>query len=126
MQILADETAKTFTFNLPSDAVILPNLNANYDLGSAGQKFKNVYANYYYGKAQSSEWADLAEIYQTDKDYPAGTLLQFGGKKELTIAHDEVNAVVSETAVTAGADVVSEVTSVTAGASAVVSAGTSS
>ena len=96
MQILADETAKTFTFNLPAEAAILPTLNTSYDLGSAGQKFKNVYANYYYGKAQSSEWADLAEIYQTDKDYPAGTLLQFGGTKELTIAHDEVNAVVSE------------------------------
>lgn len=96
IQILGDEAAKTLTFNLPDGGTILPTLNENYDLGSAGQKFKNVYAKNFNGLATSSNWADLAEIYQTDKEYPIGTLLQFGGEKELTIAHDEVNAVVSE------------------------------
>ena len=96
IQILADETAKTLTLNLPNGGAVLPTLNENYDIGAAGQKFKTVYAKEFNGLATSSNWADLAEIYATDKEYPIGTLLQFGGEKELTIAHDEVNAVVSE------------------------------
>ena len=40
--------------------------------------------------------ADLAERYKTDKTYPAGTLVQFGGEKEVTIATTEVNAVISQ------------------------------
>lgn len=55
-----------------------------------------VTATTFSGTAVQANWADLAEIYKTDKEYPVGTLLQFGGEEELTIAKDEVNAVVSE------------------------------
>jgi len=96
VKILADETANTITVNMPSGGQILPQLDNNYNLGSSGKRFKNVYAETFQGKATSSNWADLAEIYATDEKYPVGTLLQFGGQKELTIAHNEVNAVVSE------------------------------
>lgn len=47
------------------------------------------------GTCQRALWADLAEYYQADKDYDPGTLLQFGGKAEVTIAKDKVNFVVS-------------------------------
>ena len=47
------------------------------------------------GTAVRAKWADLAECYLTDKEYPKGTLLQFGGAKELTLATTKVNAVVS-------------------------------
>lgn len=47
------------------------------------------------GTALKAYWADLAECYQLDQQYPPGTCLQFGGQKELTIATDTVNAVVS-------------------------------
>ena len=41
--------------------------------------------------------ADLAELYEADADYPIGTLIKFGGEKEITIADlDEVNGVISE------------------------------
>ena len=41
--------------------------------------------------------ADLAELYEADADYPVGTLIKFGGKKEITIADmNEVNGVISE------------------------------
>ena len=66
------------------------------DIGSNNTKFNNVYANVFNGLATSAQWADLAEVYATDEEYPAGTLLSWGGTKELTIAKDEVNAVVSE------------------------------
>ena len=50
------------------------------------------------GNATSANWADLAEKYDSDKDYPIGTLVQFGGNKEITIANTEVNGVISEKA----------------------------
>ena len=48
-----------------------------------------------YGCAMSARWADLAELYETDDIYKAGTLVKFGGEKEITIATDEVNAVIT-------------------------------
>lgn len=47
------------------------------------------------GTAVRARWADLAECYSTDAKYPPGTLLQFGGLRELTLAKTKVNAVVS-------------------------------
>lgn len=47
------------------------------------------------GTCQKALWADLAEYYEADKQYEPGTLLQFGGSKEVTIAKDSVNGVVS-------------------------------
>jgi len=32
-----------------------------------------------YGIATSAQWADLAEKYETDIEYPIGTLICFGG-----------------------------------------------
>lgn len=47
--------------------------------------------------AAAAYWADLAEIYRSDRTYPPGTLVRFGGTEEVTIADDyEVNAVVTE------------------------------
>ena len=47
------------------------------------------------GTAMRARWADLAETYASDKMYKPGTLMQFGGSEEVTIATTEVNAVVS-------------------------------
>ena len=43
----------------------------------------------------SARWADLAELYETDDIYKPGTLVKFGGEKEITIATDEANAVIT-------------------------------
>lgn len=48
-----------------------------------------------YGCAMSARWADLAELYETDYIYKPGTLVKFGGEKEITIATDEANAVIT-------------------------------
>ena len=48
------------------------------------------------GTAVKAKWADLAESYQADAEYPAGTLVCFGGEKEITVATSHANAVVSE------------------------------
>ena len=45
--------------------------------------------------AHHAFWSDLGERYLADKEYEPGTLVKFGGDKEITIADDEVNAIVS-------------------------------
>ena len=47
------------------------------------------------GTAVSALWADLAENYTSDFEYPYGTLICFGGEQEVTIASEKVNGVVS-------------------------------
>ena len=47
------------------------------------------------GTAMNALWADLAENYESDFDYCYGTLVCFGGEREVTIAIDKVNGVVS-------------------------------
>lgn len=55
-----------------------------------------VTAELFEGRATSMRWADLAEIYEADANYEIGTLVMFGGKKEITLANGNVNAVVSD------------------------------
>ena len=45
--------------------------------------------------AMHALWSDLAEYYLADEKYESGTLVQFGGNNEVTIARNEVNAVVT-------------------------------
>ena len=48
------------------------------------------------GTAYRAMWADLAEYYQSDKIYPAGTLICIGaGLKEITEAKVECNGIIS-------------------------------
>lgn len=48
------------------------------------------------GTALNAQWADLAEMYETDEHYPIGTLVQFGGEKEMTASVEDVCGVISE------------------------------
>ena len=57
----------------------------------------SVKATKFEGTCTTAYWADLAEMYETDAEYEVGTLLKWGGEKELTVANMGVaNAVVSE------------------------------
>ena len=55
--------------NLTSKA-ILPDTDASYDIGTSLKGYNTVYA-----KATSAQYADLAEMYLTDKPYPVGTVM---------------------------------------------------
>jgi len=55
-----------------------------------------VFTNVINGCALCAKWADLAELYKSDADYPAGTLVKFGGEAEITIADDYANAVITD------------------------------
>lgn len=56
---------------------------------------KDFYGDYFHGVAIKAKWADLAETYESDSDYESGTLVMFGGEKEITIAHGTANAVIT-------------------------------
>jgi hypothetical protein len=60
---------------------ILPDTDATYDVGSASKGYNTVYA-----KATSAQYADLAEIYEADLEYEVGTVVIFGGDKEITVS----------------------------------------
>jgi len=74
---------------------ILPDATTSYDIGSSGKKYNTIYA-----KATSAQYADLAEIYESDAEYEVGTVVIFGGEKEITVssmgADPRVAGVISE------------------------------
>lgn len=60
----------------------------------------SVYGQSYFAKdingtAMRVRWGDLAEYYSADADYAPGTLVRFGGLKEVTVANEKANAVVT-------------------------------
>jgi cytoskeletal protein CcmA (bactofilin family) len=60
---------------------IIPDTDATYDIGSSTKGYNTVHA-----KATSAQYADLAEIYETDSEYEVGTVVIFGGEKEITVS----------------------------------------
>ena len=60
---------------------IIPAANTTYDLGSSSLGYNVVYA-----KATSAQYADLAEVYESDDTYEVGTVVIFGGDKEITMS----------------------------------------
>jgi hypothetical protein len=66
-----------------SDAVV-PNANVSVNLGNTTRWFGT-----FYGVSTQAQYADLAENYQADQSYPAGTVLEFGGQEEVTVAMTE-------------------------------------
>ena len=40
------------------------------------------------GTSTQARYADLAECYLSDQDYPSGTVIEFGGSHEVTITHE--------------------------------------
>jgi hypothetical protein len=70
-----------------------PGDNNVTDLGLTTKKWKTVYAGTFDGTATAAQYADLAENYLADADYNSGTVLEFGGKFEITLAEDETRRV---------------------------------
>tara|TARA_B000000565_G_C23779905_1_gene375489 strand:- start:2192 stop:3379 length:1188 start_codon:yes stop_codon:yes gene_type:complete len=60
---------------------IEPDLDDTYDIGTSSKGYSTVHA-----KATSAQYADLAEIYETDTQYEIGTVVVFGGAKEITVS----------------------------------------
>jgi hypothetical protein len=53
-------------------------------IGSYTTPVANVFGGTFHGTATSAIYADLAERYESDFEYTAGTVVMFGGEKEIT------------------------------------------
>jgi hypothetical protein len=62
-------------------AIINGGTNGAGNIGSSAQTFNTVFA-----RATTAQYADLAEKYTSDDQYPPGTVVVFGGAYEVTIA----------------------------------------
>jgi len=84
---IGNATASTGAFTTISvTGITNSGTNGTGNIGASGATFNTIFA-----KATSAQYADLAEIYISDEDYPPGTVVVFGGKKEITttiVAHD--------------------------------------
>ena len=69
---------------IDSGATAIRNAGTNGvgNIGATGATFNTVFA-----KATTAQYADLAEIYTSDQQYPGGTVVIFGGEAEVTQSH---------------------------------------
>ena len=86
-QAVLTTSAPTFT------GVTLPSITHNGtngvgDIGQSGQTFATVYATTFSGVSTTAKYADLAENYSADAAYEPGTVLEFGGDQEVTLAEE--------------------------------------
>lgn len=102
VRIMGDSNLNAIVVTLNEGGAILPDASKNnkLDIGSANRKFRTMYATTFEGTATRTYWADLAEMYLTDQVYPVGTIVKWGGDKELTIAErfdePDIAGVISE------------------------------
>lgn len=68
-----------------------PGANAAIDLGTSSLQYNNIYAVNFNGTASAAEYSDLAERFEADTAYPAGTVVELGGAKEITMAQDALS-----------------------------------
>ena len=76
-----------------SDPTFVGDANSKCNIGLPGRTFGSVYADIFNGVATSAQYADLAENYVADAEYAPGTVLEFGGEFEVTLAQDGTNRV---------------------------------
>ena len=62
---------------------IVPFTSNTYTLGT-----NTLWWSLTYSKAVQAQYADLAEVYTSDQQYPGGTVVVFGGQAEVTQSHD--------------------------------------
>jgi len=74
-------TAGSITVNSggAANAIVNGASNAVGNIGSSVKYFNQVFA-----QATTALYADLAEVYEADADYNPGTVVSFGGNKEVT------------------------------------------
>lgn len=80
---LLSPAADIFITN-PLEQSLQADINGALNIGTSGTRFDVMYANVFNGTATEAKYADLAEIYSADSVYDPGTVVEFGGEKEIT------------------------------------------
>ena len=73
-------SAATIT-TLTTAGITKSGTNGTGNIGQSNNAFNTVFA-----KATSAQYADLAEIYESDSEYDPGTVVIFGGSHEITVS----------------------------------------
>jgi hypothetical protein len=76
-------TAGIITVNSGAAATAIVN-GASNAVGNIGSS--TTYFNRLFAQATTALYADLAEVYKADAEYPPGTVLVFGGDQEVTVS----------------------------------------
>jgi hypothetical protein len=82
--------ATTFGATATFSASVLPSADNSLEIGSSSSRFANVWGTTFRGTAITASYADLAERFEADQSYPAGTVVSLGGTKEITAAIDDL------------------------------------
>jgi hypothetical protein len=81
------------------NADIKPLADNTRNMGATDKRYANRYAVTFRGTATAAQYADLAERYAADREYPVGTVVEIGGEQEITAvtqdASDSVFGVIS-------------------------------
>lgn len=72
----------TGSSNPSVDYIVKTGTNGSGDIGQAANRFAVIY-----GTSTSARYADLAEKYLADAEYPVGTVMMVGGDAEVTAAN---------------------------------------
>lgn len=74
-----------------ASSTVLPGANATINMGATTMKWNKIYAVEFNGTSTSAQYSDLAERYESDEMLDAGTVVEIGGKAEITKAKDELS-----------------------------------
>jgi hypothetical protein len=74
------------------DATSLPTVDNTYNIGSASFKLLNIFSTTFTGRATSASYADLAEMYRSDRQLEAGDVVILGGSEEITLCEEMLSA----------------------------------
>ena len=83
-------TLTGLTINNATTAITNGAANGVGNIGTSANSFNVIFA-----KATSAQYADLAEMYVADADYPPGTVLEFGGNHEVTVSNTAASALIA-------------------------------
>lgn len=72
--------------NTVFESSIVPSANLLYNLGSTTTWWNNIY-----GTAIHAKYADLAERFEADEEYEAGTVVELGGPAEITAVVEDLS-----------------------------------
>lgn len=78
--------------NYTTLGALLPAVNNTSDLGSSSFRWATIYGTTFNGVATSALYADLAERFVADADYPAGTVVRLGGEAEITQENESASS----------------------------------